>query len=291
MSNKMSRNPIYLRSSSIRRRLLLNVFNCCGLGYSRASTRGEVLEVFQMLWPLAIRGGLRRIGSDGDGGYLIPSVIPTFDALFSAGIANNADFEAEFLVANSNAEVYMLDGSISDSPLEGGEDRAKFLKKFLGSSDQEDEIGFDQWVNECHKGSSALLSMDIEGAEYEVLLAARNQSLSRFAVMVIEFHGFNMVNSKEGMCLARSLLRKLTDTHLVCHFHVNNYSRPVMVHGVLIPTVFEITLVRKGLVEVRSDESVSLPHKLDVDNCNKPTYPLFEGFHRGVLNDESDEKK
>ena len=42
-----------------------------------------------------------------------------------------------------------------------------------------------------------MLKMDIEGAEYASLLSLNEENLSRFRLIVIEFHDFHYVYQKE----------------------------------------------------------------------------------------------
>lgn len=223
----MTRKPIYFRSASLRRRMMLRLLNGCGLSYSRASTAEDVLEFFRSLWPVNVLGGLVRIGSDRDGGYLIPAALEPFDALFSAGIAQNADFELEFFKNFSGAKVFMVDGSIDANPILDADLNVEFLRQFLGLSEDGLEITIDSWVTPRYSGRRGLLSMDIEGAEYAVLSAASDEVLKRFSCIVLELHGLNRLNSSEGCSQLKSLIVRLKRQFAIAHLHANNYADPI----------------------------------------------------------------
>lgn len=279
----MTRKPIYFRSASLRRRTMLRLLNGCGLSYSRASTAEDVIGFFRSLWPVNVVGGLVRIGSDRDGGYLIPAGLEPFEALFSAGVAKNADFELEFLQNFSGAKVFMVDGSIEANPILDADLNVEFLRKFLGLSQDGLELAFDSWVRPRYSGRQALLSMDIEGAEYAVLSAASDEVLKRFSCIVLELHGLNLLNSREGCSYLNSLIVRLKRQFAIAHLHANNYADPIMLHGVHIPAVLELTLVNRRCSGVTDEKVPSLPHSLDVPNCQKG-YPAYHHeFMDGVL--------
>ena len=279
----MTRKPIYLRSASLRRRAMLRLLNSFGLSYSRASTADDVLEFFRSLWPVNVLGGLVRIGSDRDGGYLIPAGLEPFEALFSAGVAKNADFELEFSQNFSGADVFMIDGSIAANPVLNADLNIEFLRKFLGLSQDGLELSLDSWVRPRYSGCQALLSMDIEGAEYAVLSAASDEVLQRFSCIVLELHGLNLLNSSEGCSYLNSLLVRLKRDFAIAHLHANNYADPTMLHGLRIPTVLELTLVNRRCSGVTDEKVPLLPHSFDVPNCQKAYPAYYHEFMDGVL--------
>ena len=66
-----------------------------------------------------------------------------------------------------------------------------FDKRFVGCLTDERYITLDDWHAAKLGGDSTpslLLQMDIEGAEYETLLAASPSLLGKFRIMIIEFH-------------------------------------------------------------------------------------------------------
>ena len=108
--------------------------------------------------------------------------------------------------------------------------------------------------------------MDIEGAEYRVLASASDALLSRFRVMVIEFHGLGELFAQSGFRTISSVFRKLLRTHEVVHIHPNNCAvASFKVGGLDVPPVLEFTFYRKDRDRFETRE-LQFPHQLDEDN-------------------------
>ena len=283
MSNKMTRDPLYLRSSSMKRRVIRSVLGLLGLSYSRASKRHEILSFFQLLWPVRMRRGLFRLGPQSDGGYLLPVGMGDFDAIFSPGVADNWGAESAYLQKHPATQIYMADGSVDEKSLGPLPERVEFIEKFIGPVETQDCLDFASWVCDRYSGSDALLTMDIEGQEYEILASLPDSVLGRFKCIVIEMHGLQLVGSREGLAFLESTIRRLLHNFDVAHFHGNNYANTLDIAGLRIPPVGELTLVRKDL-GLSSDLKVdNLPHELDVSNCDKPDFSYMPHFSAGIL--------
>jgi hypothetical protein len=134
-----------------------------------------------------------------------------------------------------------------------------------------DEPGFTTlptWVEaRAHGHGDLILQMDIEGAEYPVLLSTDERLLRRFRIVVVELH--NLQAAVESFARANVFIPFLS--HLQQHFdvvhaHPNNCCGTFQVHGVDIPTTIELTLHRKDR-RLGSPTPLSvLPHPLDRDN-------------------------
>src|SRR6056297_2010937 len=59
---------------------------------------------------------LIRVGSDNDGGYLLPDVFADVSHCFSPGVSDTANFEHEISEAHGIIS-FMADASVSDAPL------------------------------------------------------------------------------------------------------------------------------------------------------------------------------
>ena len=284
---KMAIDPIYLRSSSLRRGLVRKLLNSFGLGYSRASNREDILSCFRQFWPVMLSEPLTRLGADADGGYVVPELRRPYDAIFSPGVADNASFEEEYLLRYKDCRAFLLDGSIRENPMRNSRlsPRVEFEASFLGSRKAQGFVTLEAWVNSKYRGNNALLQVDIEGHEYEVFLSARDSILEKFSTIIIELHGLNMLGTREGCTLVSALANRLSSVFVIAHIHVNNYAKPINLNNLKIPTVLEVTWVRRDLVSINPNETVtSLPNRLDRPNdVSKPSYKLHDGFERGVL--------
>lgn len=228
----------------------------------------ELNEFLNKLKPKRLTYGLRRFGTDGDGGYLLPLEIDSFDACFSPGVDKNSEFELE--IANTfGCPVFMVDGSVESTVQ--AHDLFSFQKLWLAVSDSFDSISLSNWVDISgfKDSTNLLLQMDIEGCEYQILKECEDNFLEKFKIIVIEFHSFENILAKRGSSY-RSIILDLLETHEVVHIHPNNVRRPYSVYGKTIPTDLEVTFVRKNLLSFE-DEYAVLPNNEDFDNVNRKT--------------------
>lgn len=209
---------------------------------------------------------LIRLGGERDGGYLTPDVFDTITHCFSPGVDVTARFEAE-LSERYQITSFMADASVEAAPQ--SDPNFVFDKKFLGNRTEGNVITLSDWMDAKVSEDQAglFLQMDIEGGEYEVLVVEPLSVLSRFSVMIIEFHDLGNLADAQFLRLFSSLFEKLDGAFSIAHIHPNNCCGNAVVHGVDIPRVMEVTFVRKDVVEqFRSDAPVSLPHALDGPN-------------------------
>lgn len=211
---------------------------------------------------------LIRCGGDHDGGYLIPNDFDGITHCISPGVAETVTFDDE--MAERGIDVLMVDASVDGPPTPNP--KFHFQKKFLGLTDDEMTTRLDSLV--ALAGPDAgdmILEMDIEGAEWPILLDASVETLARFRVMVIEFHGMHNVFSAFDLKLIAAAFDKVLSTHHVVHVHANNCRRPRAYGGFSVPPLTEITLYRKDrpFAEGVAD---ALPHALDMDCVpNRPS--------------------
>lgn len=230
--------------------------------------RMPVVELLEKIWPVEIEDDLKRIGSsEGDGGYLVPQSNLSPDRVFSPGVASNSDFENYFL--ERQIPCHLLDGSISSPPVH--HKMMTFEKKWLASTSSSNSWSLDDWVsNHAKPKESLLLQMDIEGAEFDVLLSASRSTLDRFTVIVVELHELSMVTNRHGLKLLNLLLEKLLLSHRVVHAHPNNCCPGVEFRGFAWPEVIELTLVHKNQTGLFTERPAQLPHALDKPNTPGP---------------------
>ena len=204
---------------------------------------------------------LLRLGSDGDGGYLCPDDLEGINYCFSPGVFDNSDFEFD-LFKNFNIRSYMCDYSVDQPPIncEG----FMFKKKFLGSYSDKNYLSLSDWILSENFDNEMILQMDIEGAEYDVLISTDSSILSKFRILIIEFHNFNMIFSEFGFKMINSVFDKLSKDFLVVHIHPNKCCKTVICGDIEIPPVLEYTFIRKDRVKNKS-LNLTFPHKQDHD--------------------------
>jgi hypothetical protein len=227
--------------------------------------------LLQSLRPLDPGIELVRIGPDADGGYLVPDDLAGIAYAFSPGVSTESGFEAA--LAERGMRVFLADHSV-DGPAVAHE-RFIFDKQFVGCLTDERYITLDDWHATKLGADDAelLLQMDIEGAEYETLLAASPSLLARFRIMVIEFHWLPQLWNEPFFTIAARAFQKLLATHAVVHIHPNNCCGSVRSAGLEIPRIAEFTLLRRDRLRATGYRT-TFPHPLDRPNVAKPPLEL-----------------
>lgn len=218
---------------------------------------------------------LVRLGGPADGGYLIPDDLDDVRACFSPGVSDVADFEAD--LASRGIDCFLADASVDGPPVENP--RFRFEKKFLGAECHGHFMTLPEWVGRCAPADGdLLLQMDIEGAEYEVLYESPLETLRRFRIVVVEFHGLDALFERNGFDLIRLTFERLLRLFRVVHIHPNNCVPTVRFDRFAIPPVMEFTFLRRdrfGAVPPRS--VTAFPHPLDRPNVEARPDILLPG--------------
>ena len=245
---------------------LFNYFNrfldITGFGLYRKTSSRLVSELIRELKPRKAEVNLIRVGSQNDGGYLIPDELDGIEAIYSPGVDKNSSFEMFF--AEKGIPCFLLDYSIENLPQE--HPNFKFLKKFLGTENTDKTITLDMWIDKNIQSNNLLLQMDIEGSEWEVLNQANLNELERFRILVIEFHGLpERIASRTSYETTNSIFKKLRNSFEILHVHANNGGKSILTQGIYIPEVLEITFIRKDRIRGKTTLA-SIPHPLDQEN-------------------------
>lgn len=227
------------------------------------STAPEDLSRFlRAAWPVTTEHRLVRMGSGADGGYLVPDDLSGVTTCFSPGVSTTADFE--LALAERGVRSFMADYSVDAPPLT--HPLFHFEKKYLGIGDDEVFTTLQSWVDRhAPQDRDMVLQMDIEGAEYGVLLTASAELLRRFRTIVIEFHGMNDLAERRGFELIHLAFHKLLVDFDVVHAHVNNWTATRRYRGYQLPPLMEFTFHRKDRSAQRA-YTRQFPHPLDATN-------------------------
>lgn len=224
-----------------------------------------LIDLAKKFAPFKTEFPMVRLGPENDGGYLVPDDLVDISACFSPGVSYSSYFEEDLLnryKINSHLADYSVDG-----PPHGFRPHS-FTKKFLGAYNDEVHVTLEKWVKDqwhYNLGRDLLLQMDIEGAEYETLLATPDEILKRFRVVIIEIHNLDSWGVPQFYKVADALANKLLQHFVVVHNHVNNWGGSVLVNGIEYPRTIEITLLRKD--RAHHIQPAQMPHELD-SPCN-----------------------
>jgi hypothetical protein len=241
------------------------ILNYFGFGIYRKASLEKLSSLTEALRPLITEYDLIRVGGESDGGYLIPNDLEGVDALFSPGTGGVAEFEAYF--AERGFPCYLMDYSVSNPPLI--HQKVDFTKKYLGIKDYGNFKTLESWIYDKNiEGNELVLQMDIEGSEWDVIKYVSVETLKRFRILIIEFHGFaQRFDSDSSYEENINILNKILSEFLVLHTHINNCCDLNKVRKYALPDVIEITFLRKNRVKNITGYS-RLPHHLDRDNVD-----------------------
>jgi hypothetical protein len=222
---------------------------------------------------------LVRVGSDSDGGYVVPrSVLSACDGILGLGIHADWSFErdARALSAAGRAHLYdatttipwlvsrmpmgvlrILGGALSAQPrrVRDGLNRLaapfRYRRFFRGDVRHYPQmIGHRTepgWVDPAtaiarlrEAGATRILvKMDIEGGEYEVLPRIGEWG-EQVDLLLVEFHGI-----QDDPARFNALMRELSRLFVPVHLHGNN-SQPLTADG--FPGMVEITFLARRLM-------------------------------------------
>jgi hypothetical protein len=258
-------------SDRVVRDALIRAIGRAGYHVADRTDPDDIRRLLHSLRPIDGGHELIRLGPDGDGGYLVPDDLAGIEYAFSPGVSNESGFEAA--LAARGQRVFLADHSV-DGPAQANS-AFSFEKKFVGGLSDDTYMTLEQWKNAAigAYGGDLLLQMDIEGGEYEALLACPAPLLAQFRIMVIEFHYLHELLNKRYFELVSRAFEKLLQTHSVVHNHPNNCCGSVKADGLELPRIAEITLQRNDRLKQRAYRTI-FPHRLDRDNTRKAALVL-----------------
>jgi hypothetical protein len=224
-----------------------------------------------------IKFDLIRIGGDGDGGYLVPDDLENIVSCFSPGVSDIFDFELD--LAGRGIPSFMADYSVKPETIINP--KFHFIQKFVGPVNSIEEINFEDWVIiNSEESQDLILQMDIEGAEYATLLSCNQSILRRFRILVIEFHGLELLLDYQAAPLVENCFKKLLQDFYVVHIHPNNNDPSRFYKTTEIPSLMEFTFIRKDRVH-QFEYVTSYPHSLDRPTVsNRPDIKLPSNWYR-----------
>jgi hypothetical protein len=261
----------FVRDAAIR------VAGSVGVHVATRTDTDHVRDLIDRLHPVNGGAELIRLGPDRDGGYLIPDDLAGVDYAFSPGVSTKSGFDSALAARGIKVFLadYSVDGPVEDNPL------FEFDKKFVGCLTDDTYMTLSDWKSAkipAHTGD-LLLQMDIEGAEYETLLAAPSELIAQFRIMVIEFHFLAELFNRRFYALAWRTFHKLLQSHTVVHIHPNNRGGSIKSGGLEIPRMAEFTFQRNDRLRQRTRRR-DFPHPLDRDNNPKfAKLPLPSGWY------------
>ena len=250
-----------------------------GFAIAKTTPMHDLRSLVRRLHPVATEHALIRVGCAGDGGYLVPDDLDGVDACFSPGVDDRATFEESLL--ERGIRCHLADASVERNPLDDA--RSTFCRKYLGVVNDELFITADHWIDEHEPGDGdLLLQMDIEGAEWPVLLNIGDGALARFRIVVLELHDMERLLDRHAFEIIRATMDRLLERFYVVHIHPNNFGGRVHAREIEIPRSLEVTLLRRDRASVTTPVT-QFPHPLDQANTeDRPDIVLPSAWRAGA---------
>jgi hypothetical protein len=188
----------------------------------RSAARKLRQAILAELQPISLKNcTLKRFGSANDGGYLMcENLIEPLDVAYSYGVGSNDDWGCE-VSRRYHVPVHQYD---CFDPARPSCDGGTFVFHNECVADRRAHRGshlFDTLENQIRKngdsGRRLIVKMDIEGAEWDSLLAAPDELLASIPQIAMEMHGFDEPKILE-------VIRKLKRNFYLVNLHFNNWS-------------------------------------------------------------------
>ena len=239
------------------------IINLFGARAYRQISDEKILNLIKYFKPTKTEFDLKRIGDKNDGGYLIPDIINEIKYCVSGGVGHTNEFE--FQLEKLNIKSFLADYSV---PAPKNLNNFDFKKKFLASYNNSKKININSWIesfmNECNLEQS-ILKLDIEKSEYEVINSINEDILKKFKILIIEFHGLEMIGEESFNQKLSSVKEKILKNFITVHIHPNNCCGMHNVRKFKVPSVLEVTYLNKALPN-KTGGPCDIPHKLDAKN-------------------------
>ncbi|HJY54423.1 MAG TPA: hypothetical protein VKD89_10385 [Candidatus Udaeobacter sp.] len=264
----------FIKRPPIRIALVVVAFTAAAavlIGARVHDTAGRELReaILAELQPVALKNcTLKRFGSANDGGYLMcENLIERLDAGYSYGVGTNDDWGCE-VSRRYHVPVHQYDCFDRTQPIcDGG--TFVFHNECVGNQVRyKGSRFFDTLENQISKngdtGRRVIIKMDIEGGEWESLLAAPDELLASIPQLGMEMHGFDDPKILE-------VLRKLKRNFYLVNLHFNNWSCTRKA-APLPAWAYQVLWVNKRIGIV--DPAAPIPARMSPLNApDSPTWP------------------
>jgi hypothetical protein len=223
-----------------------------------------VVEALSLLTPFDIDKFKVRIGPPSDGGYVFVDDISPDQAIISYGISTEYRFDAE--MAERGHDVWMFDHTIEGVNVTNP--RMHFYKEGVAGVSRPDDrlYSIEDHLNKYGvQGDRMILKMDVEGAEWDAILATSDSVLARFEQIVIEIHGLALLDDEVFRSKFVKTLRRINRLFTLHHVHGNNCDGIRFAGGFPVSNLLELSYV-KTMSVVRRPSRTLYPTAYDHPN-------------------------
>lgn len=219
----------------------------------KESLVGTSVELHALLTPVMkklssqkIELPLVRLGSKGDGGYVVLDKNYEDSYLISGGISNDNNFE--IALANLGMHGHQVDFTIASPPI--SHPNLSFSRQKLvaeGANKSDIDVSLDQLFE--HRSAETyddlMLKLDIEGSEWGVLQSSR--SLIKFSQVLIELHYLERLANPRFSKQYLEGLERLLEYFFPIFITGNNCCGYATLGGYSVPRVMEISLLNRKI--------------------------------------------
>lgn len=227
----------------------------------KMSGQNQLMTVLAKLQPQTSDFPKIRVGSMGDGGYVLPDDLDGLSAVLSLGVGGEVSFDAWF--ADRGVPIYQYDPTVDGPPTP--HPRFEFSKLAWAPTDGDGGMSLDGMMRRhgLDNSNDVLLKFDTEGAEWSCLPAISPERLKQCRLIVCELHGLNNLQVPDFLRQFSDIVNMLTRYHTVVHLHANNCCGMSLVEGVPVPAVIELTLLRNDRSDSFVPSTEPIPGPLD----------------------------
>lgn len=205
-----------------------------------------------------------RIGNPADGGYVLPSRSYRSNRVLSIGIGDEISFDK--VLAEQGAKILQFDHTIPGPPLQ--HPNIRFYQTGWGPTDTEELLSLKSMIAlmDWQDAQHPILKFDTEGAEWNALTATSEQDLAKFEIITGEFHNFQNLIDRGFFDQVQGVFAKLAKNHTCIHMHANNAGGVVLVGGIPMPRLLELSYIRNDAVAFAGHSNEPIPGPLDYPN-------------------------
>lgn len=201
-------------------------------------------EVFNQITIKSVTGfKKKRLGRNGDGGYIMIDNLDGIESAYSLGIFDEVSWDLE--MAERKIPVIQYDFSVDGPPVQNK--LFTFYKQRIAST-RNPNLGIESIEGivdgHKHRGKKLILKMDIEGSEWSVLDAIEEDTLKLFDQILLEVHDFCRIPEYEFRERVLRVFKKLNLSHTPVHVHANNCARVVKLVDFYFVDALELTYVK-----------------------------------------------
>jgi len=238
-----------------------------------------------------------RLGNNRDGGYVVlDDISKKSKVLYSYGISDDISFEEDFYKKYPNNKIRLFDHTIEKICTTNP--NFYFVKQGLATEKTEELNTIENHINSFGDAEikNKTLKIDIEWNEWNFFENINETTHRDLDQILCEFHtipvvyngshspyftGFHkqVYNQMNNLMFERyfNIIEKIKKHYLPFHVHINNSLQPVNVNGFDVPSLIELSLVNKNLVDTFSLSRDTYPIA-GLDYPNKTDRPDYLNF-------------